>query len=256
MDDAGPNSEFRRFRPMADSAGSRSDVRHSCFVLLLAGVLVAQTGHAQTGHARTGHAWAGHVQSGHDGSGRHLRLDFAKSSETDLITGFAGDFEASPDSGSLIGLTLGTKLSDTLFGLPLSTTANIGVQHFDERGHQPDAYGVTAFVKAYYNWRLPFTNKEVRFGLGEGLSYVSRIPMSEQRDFASKGVESVKLMNYLEWTVDVPLRQFEFFDSLFKGRVRDVNVGFVVWHRSTVFGLWGESAGGINYMGIGFEAQY
>ena len=32
--------------------------------------------------------------------------------------------------------------------------------------------------------------------------------MSEHRDFAKKGVESEKLMNYMEWTIDVPLRQF------------------------------------------------
>ena len=33
--------------------------------------------------------------------------------------------------------------------------------------------------------------------------------MSEVRDFAKKGAESEKLMNYLEWSIDVPLRQFE-----------------------------------------------
>ena len=105
-------------------------------------------------------------------------------------------------------------------------------------------------------WQVPYLNKKIELGLGEGLSYVTRIPMSEQRDFAKKGVESEKLMNYLEWTIDLPLRQFESFDNLLRGRIEEFSVGFIVWHRSSVFGLMGESRGGVNFMGVGFEAKY
>lgn len=186
----------------------------------------------------------------------YLRLNYAKSTETDMVTAFAGDFNASKESNYILGGSWGRHLSDTLFGLPISTTANIGVQYFNERGYQDDAYGMTAYMKAHYSWKLPRTDKTIRFGLGEGLSYVSRIPTSEQRDFARKGVESEKLLNYLEWTIDVPLSQFASIEPLMRGHVEEVYVGFIVCHRSSVFGLMSESGGGVNFMGFGFEARY
>jgi hypothetical protein len=185
-----------------------------------------------------------------------LRLQFAKSSETDLVTVVVGDYQASPESNYIVGATWGRHLSDTLFGLPLEMTANVGLQYLAERGYQEDGLGGTVFIKAHYLWELPLTDKKVRLGLGEGLSYVSRIPMSEQRDFAKKGVESEKLMNYLEWTIDVPLRQFDIIDRTLPRSINDLSFGFIVWHRSSIFGLMGDSSGGVNFMGFGFEARY
>lgn len=185
-----------------------------------------------------------------------LRVYWARSSETDLVTGFAGDFDASKESNYLIGASWGRQFSDTLFGLPLPMTANVGLQFINEREWQDDAYGATAFLKAHYDWRLPFTQTFVRLGFGEGLSYVSRIPLSEQRDFAKKDARSEKLMNYLEWTVDLPLRQFQATDSLVGNYVEELNLGFIVWHRSSVFGLFAESQGGVNFMGFGIEARF
>jgi outer membrane protein len=187
-----------------------------------------------------------------------LRLLWAKSSETDLGTVVIGDYDPSPESNYLVGAQYGYQFSDTLFSLPLQMTANLGVQYLAERGYQDDGYGATAFVKAHYNWRLPFTHKHVRLGLAEGLSYVTRIPMSEVRDFAKKdGAESEKLMNYLEWTIDVPMRQFDALAPMFhNSAIEDVSVGFIVWHRSSVFGLFSETGGGVNFMGFGVQAQF
>lgn len=187
-----------------------------------------------------------------------LRVHWNKSSETDLATVVIGDYQESPESNYLIGATYGYQFSDTLFTLPLEMTANVGVQWFDERGYQENGYGLTTFIKAHYRWELPWTDKQVRLGLGEGLSYVSRIPMSEVRDFAKKnGAESEKLMNYLEWTIDLPLRQFQPLQGLFQGgAIEEASVGFLVWHRSSVFGLFSETGGGVNFMGFSFEAQF
>lgn len=183
-----------------------------------------------------------------------LRVHWNKSSETDLATVVVGDYDASPESNYLIGAVYGYQYSDTLFTLPLEMTANLGVQYLDERGYQDDAYGVTAYIKAHYRWELPWTDKQVRLGLGEGLSYVTRIPMSEVRDFAKKGAESEKLLNYLEWSIDLPLRQFGLFQGA--GAIEEASLGFLVWHRSSVFGLFSETAGGVNFMGFSFEAQF
>jgi len=188
---------------------------------------------------------------------QNLRLLWAKSSETDLGTVVIGDYDPSPESNYVLGAEYGYQYSDTLFSLPIQMTANVGVQWLKERGYQEDGYGTTAFVKAYYNWRLPLTQKHVRLGLAEGLSYVTRIPVSEVRDFAEKGAESEKLMNYLEWTIDVPMRQFNALAPLFQGSaIEDVSIGYIVWHRSSVFGVFSKTGGGVNFMGFGIQAHF
>lgn len=185
-----------------------------------------------------------------------LRLYYGRASDTDFVTVVVGDYNASRESDRLTGLNWGHQVGEHLLGKPIRMTANVGLQYLDERGLQPDGYGVTGFIKAQYMWRLPATNKRVQLGLGEGLSYVTRIPKAEQRDFAHKNVESNKLMNYMEWTVDVPLSQFESLRSMFHGPIKEINTGFMVWHRSSVFGLFADTKGGINYMGFSVEAKY
>jgi hypothetical protein len=64
-------------------------------------------------------------------------------------------------------------------------------------------------------------------------------------------------MNYLEWSIDLPLRQFQPLQGLFQGgTIEEASVGFLVWHRSSVFGLFSETGGGVNFMGFSFEAQF
>ena len=194
--------------------------------------------------------------SAEDYGDNFLRLQYARGSEPDFQTAIFGDYKSSREHNYLLGGAYGRRISDTFFGRPLQSTANIGVQYFNERGLQDDGYGVTAYVKLHYQWRLPWTQTHVRLGLGEGLSYVTRIPLNEQRDFAKKRAESEKLMNHLEWTVDLPLRQFKPMASLFNGPIKQVNLGLVVWHRSSVYGVFADTRGGSNFMGFGVEAQY
>lgn len=220
---------------------ARSQLAQSLLVLLSAGLFSPP----------------GYTAPSQETGNNFFRLQGAVGSEPDFQTALFGDYKQSPEHNYLIGTSYGRKISDTLFGKPLMSTANIGVQYFNERGLQDDGYGVTAFYKLHYLWRLPGTQTHVRLGLGEGLSYVTRIPANEVRDFAKKhGAESERLMNHLEWTVDLPLRQFSPMASLFNGSIKEVNVGFVVWHRSSVYGVFAETRGGSNFMGFGIEAQY
>jgi hypothetical protein len=221
-------------------------MKHSALPLICAALLA---GPAQAADSADDVAGDGHSR---------LRMYFSKSSETDLVTVVVGDYQRSPESNYLIGATWGHDLSDTLFGLPFPMTWHVGLQYLNERGYQSNGWGATAFVKANYRMRVPWTQKHIDLGLGEGLSYVDPIPMSEQRDFAKKGpdIESAKLMNYLEWTIDLPLRQFDSFEPLFRGGLEDLSVGFIVWHRSSVFGVFADEKGGVNFMGFGFEGKF
>jgi hypothetical protein len=201
--------------------------------------------------------WMVRAEAENDGD-TFVRLQWARSSEPDFTTAVFGDYKISPEHNYLIGGSYGRRIADRwLFDSPIMSTWNIGMQYFNERGLQDDGYGVTAYYKIHYLWRLPWTQMRLRLGLAEGLSYASIIPESEQRDFAKKhGAESSHLMNHLEWTVDVPLSQFDSMKSLFTGPIRELNVGFVVWHRSSVYGLFADTRGGVNYMGFGVEARY
>ena len=193
-----------------------------------------------------------------DEGANNVRLNWGKSSETDLTTAIFGDYKASKESNYMWGGSWGHRLTPTMFGLPFELTGNVGLQWFNERGLQDDSYGINAYIKAHYLWQLPLTQKHVRIGLGEGLSYVTRVPLSEERDFQKKGpgIHSEKLLNYVEWTVDVPLRQFGTMDRLISKNIDEVYVGFFIFHRSSIFGLMAETKGGVNFMGLGFEARY
>lgn len=213
-------------------------MRHACVIVLL--VLCGLAPHP-------GQAEAGDTYS---------RLQYGKSSESDFETALFGDYEASKESNYMIGGSWGRELDRRPFGAPLIGTVNVGMQWFDERGLQDNGYGVTVYYKLHYLWRLPWTDTRVRLGLGEGLSYVTKIPLNEVRDFAMKRSQSEKLLNHLEWTVDLPLRQFKPLAGLFTGRIKEVSVGLVVWHRSSIYGLLAKTGGGSNFMGFGIEAQY
>ena len=46
-------------------------------------------------------------------------------------------------------------------------------------------------------------------------------------------------------------------EPLFRsGGIEDMSVGFIVWHRSSVFGVFAQTKGGINFMGFGVEAKF
>ncbi len=181
-----------------------------------------------------------------------------------LQTGFASDADfgpslifltdRSPERTDYFGLSLGSQFSDSVFGWPAEVVVFLGLQNFLENGVQPDSVGLTAYWKIYYQWLPPWinTNLPIRFGLGQGLSYVSRIPVVEQRDFLPD--QSEKLVHYLEWSMQLPvggLLEVFGFDA---GQLLHSSwLGYSIFHRSTVFGLFAETGGGINYPGVTLE---
>ena len=48
----------------------------------------------------------------------------------------------------------------------------------------------------------------------------------------------------------------QILEPLFRGGIEDMSVGFIVWHRSSVFGVFADTKGGVNFMGFGFEARF
>ncbi len=199
-------------------------------------------------------AWISDAISTFSSSPTHYQLQGVYTSETDFGPAMFFSYERSPEQTRAYAFSAGRKISDTVFGWPVETLGYFGVQQFDERGLQPDAHGVSAFVKFHTTLNLPFTRVPVRVGFGPGLSYVSRIPVAEQRDFAP--ASSSKLLVYLEYSVQLSMAHlFGRKPGAFSPSISDVYVGYTVIHRSSGYGLLAETGGGINYLGFGVEVK-
>ena len=88
--------------------------------------------------------------------------------------------------------------------------------------------------------------------LAQGLSYVADIPTAEVRDFNPDN--SAKLTHYLEFGFHYSFRdKLSKHGSALSHWFDDINLGYTIFHRSSVFGLFADKAGGINFPGIAIE---
>ena len=185
-------------------------------------------------------------------SSLHLQTQFGVVSESDFGPALVLVYERPLRSTNVFAVSAGREVADNLFGWPAEVVAYGSLQYFGERGLQSDIVGGTVFIKAYKSFKLGSWQFPLRLGLGEGLSYVSRIPFIEVEDFAPE--ESAKLTNYLEWTMQTSLGYLlGRGEGRFSSGIKDAYIGYSIFHRSTVFGLFAEKGGGVNYMGIGLE---
>lgn len=182
----------------------------------------------------------------------HVQAQFAVVSESDFGPALAFHYERPILSTNVLAVSAGRAVADDLFGWPAEVVAYGSLQYFGERGAQPDIVGATAYIKAYKLFKFGRYNFPLRLGLGEGLSYVSRIPFIEVEDFAPD--QSAKLTNYLEWSMQTSLTYLlGRGGQQFSHRIKEAYIGYSIFHRSTAFGLFAEGGGGVNYMGIGVE---
>ncbi len=184
----------------------------------------------------------------------YVQLQTGLASESDFLPSLFFITDQSKERTFYDGVSIGTLLGSSIFGYKAEVVGYFGLQNFRERGFQPDSYGATIYWKVYGTWGpswLP-TTLPIRAGLGQGLSYASRIPVAEQRDFEPR--ESAETVHYLEWTVQVPVSGLLalFGVDALRGQ-HQWWIGYSIFHRSTVFGAFGDSPGGINYPGITLE---
>lgn len=182
----------------------------------------------------------------------YFQAQFGIASESDFGPALVLHYEQPIRSTNVLAISAGKSVADNLFGWPADVVAYGSLQYFGERGTQPDIVGATAYIKAYKTLKLGRRKFPLRLGLGEGLSYVSRIPFIEAEDFAPE--QSAKLTNYLEWSMQTSLSYLlGRGERRFSPRIKEAYIGYSIFHRSTAFGLFAETGGGVNYMGIGVE---
>lgn len=165
-----------------------------------------------------------------------------------------GDFTLSPERTSVLSLEVGRLLDEGFRGWPLDIYVKGAYKRYFDKGLQPDSNGYALYIKGYY-YGFPWRDwVKTRFGFGEGLSYADRMPVLERRSIEDKNPNTSKLLNYLDVSFDVSVG-----DIVRSKRLKDVYLGFVVIHRSGIFGfsdLFGGVDGGSNYNSLYIEALF
>ena len=206
--------------------------------------------------------------TGHDGAGETSSqpMQAVTAPEDSWIIqyqyGFASDADFGPsllflvneseEHSKLHSLSIGRKISDTFYGRDIDVSLHLGIQYFTERGIQDDIAGTTAYWRLAKQTYLPYTRIPIKLSLAQGLSYVADIPAAEVRDFAPE--KSAKLTHYLEYGLHYSFRnQLSRSHTFLSHWFQDINLGYTIFHRSSVFGLLADKPGGINFPGVAVE---
>jgi len=157
-----------------------------------------------------------------------------------------GDFSKSTYADTRIGgVTFGKLLTD---GPRVDFTGRLSVfRHFEKDEGNGNFFSYAAYIMAMGKGYSPWSKEEIfRWGFGFGMSYADHVPIAEQRKQASKGNNTSHFLNYLEMTLDFPLRR------IFESRaLRDCYAGLTIVHRSGIFGtsdFLGDVAGGADWI--------
>lgn len=118
-----------------------------------------------------------------------------------------GDFSKSTFANpNIAGLTL-SKLLDA--GKYVDFLGRFAIfRHLEEDEGNGNFFSYAAYVSIMGKGYSPWSKEEwFRYSFGYGMSYAQKIPITEQRKQASKGENTSHFLNYLELTVDFPLRR-------------------------------------------------
>jgi len=157
-----------------------------------------------------------------------------------------GDFSKSEVADTNIaGFTLGKLLTA---GPRVDFVGKLAIfRHLEEDEGNGNFNSYAAFVMARGKGYSPWSKQEVfRWGFGFGMSYADTVPIAEQRKQASSGGNTSQFLNYLEMTLDFPLRRVSKAKWL-----QRCYAGISLVHRSGIFGtsdLLGDVAGGADWI--------
>ena len=155
-----------------------------------------------------------------------------------------GNTEKDPYNNQLTSLFYGYPLTNELFTLPIDVYLTPGFVYHHSSEVQNTLQEYVIAIKAYYTFQFPW---KVRFGVAEGLSYVSDITYIEESEMERKGYKPSKLLNYLDFSLDLHL------GDMFGEKLDDVWLGYSIHHRSAIFessSRFGRIKGGSNYNSV------
>ena len=120
-------------------------------------------------------------------------------------------------------------------------------RHFEEDEGNGKFNSYAAYIMAMGKGYSPWSGDELfRWGFGFGMSYADTVPIVEQRKQAAKDDNTAHFLNYLEMTLDFPLRKVS------RARwLQSCYAGLTVVHRSGIFGtsdFLGNVSGGSDWI--------
>ena len=172
----------------------------------------------------------------------YFRLAHGEATPTNLGEIIKGNREDDPFKNKLTSLFYGHPIADDLFGLPLDLYFISGLVYHHSSEVQENFYEYVLGIKADYTIQWPV---RLRFGIAEGLSYTSQITYIEGTELEQKDYRPSKLLNYLDFTVDVNIG-----DIFNANSWRNTWFGYSIHHRSGIFetgSQFGRIKGGSNY---------
>ncbi len=164
-----------------------------------------------------------------------------------------GDFSKSPRADTRIaGLTLSKLIGNSRRVDYLGRFALF--RHFEEDEGNDNFFSYTAWIAAQGRGFSPWSKQEVfRWSFGFGVSYAENVPIEEQIKQAQRGENTSHFLNYLEMTLDFPLRRVSKAEWL-----QDCYAGLTIVHRSGIFGtsdFLGDVAGGSDWITAHLECK-
>ena len=179
-----------------------------------------------------------------------LRVAYGRADSHDLAYIAVGDMAPDSAKGRVLMLDGGYKMIENAFKLPLDIYVQGGFAKFLENGYGADVYENTLYIKGYYNF--DFWQNKVRLGAAEGASYTYGTLYVEKLESQKKGGNLSHYLNYLELSLDCDLGKLVKYEPL-----KDLYLGFVIKHRSGVFGLINNVVhGGSNYEAVYLEKKF
>lgn len=179
-----------------------------------------------------------------------LRIAHGAAVDSDFGEILTGYIKEHPYNLKVTALDAGYLLAKDMNDWPIDIYIQGGFAHFDEAGMKKDAYEGTLYIKLFYN--LDIWSQRFRLGFGEGGSYVSSTLFAEYLEAIQEGDKTSKFLNYLDFTLD-----FDLGRALRVKELEDTTLGFLIKHRSSIFGLVNNvKKGGTNYNCFYIEKKF
>lgn len=174
----------------------------------------------------------------------YLRLAHGWATPSNISEIIRGNTVKDPYNNQLTSVFYGYPLTNELFTLPIDIYLTPGFVYHHSSKVQHTLQEYVMAIKAYYTFQLPW---KVRFGVAEGLSYVSDITYIEESEMERKGYKPSNLLNYLDFSLDLHL------GDVFGEKLDEVWLGYSIHHRSAIFessSRFGRIKGGSNYNSV------
>ncbi|WP_299792811.1 MipA/OmpV family protein [uncultured Shewanella sp.] len=185
------------------------------------------------------------LNSDTDSDDEFIRIAHGWATPSNLNAILSWQTRTDPYNNQLTSVFYGTRLTETLFTLPIELYFTPGaVWHHDSEVQGNLAEGVVA-IKAFYTFEI---GPRWRLGVAEGLSYVSSVTHIEGTEMEEKGYKPSKLLNFLDFSLDVNMG-----DLFGNNALNKMWLGYSIHHRSGIYeksSAFGRIGGGSNYQTV------